>query len=126
MKKYFIDMLKCAIENSGISLRELARQTDLDVSFLSKVLSGKRNPPSSEKDINKIARVLQMNSDRLMFSAGRIPKKFLELFNDDRFIKTLQQWRRDPQVKLDVPIRGVDKKTRISKRSIRTIEDELL
>ena len=45
-RKQFNLLVSSALEQQGISLRELARKCGLDVSFLSKILNGKRNPPS--------------------------------------------------------------------------------
>jgi transcriptional regulator with XRE-family HTH domain len=87
--KEFINLVKVHLEKNRCSLRELARQCNLDVSFLSKILSGKRNPPSSEKDIRKIAEVLKINSDRLLFAAGRIPSNFQKIFNNENFVGKL-------------------------------------
>ena len=89
IKKEFIILIDDALKTNRLSLRELSRRTSLDVSFLSKILSGKRNPPSSEKDIVKMAQILKINPERLLFSAGRIPSSLQNKFNDENFIEEL-------------------------------------
>ncbi|MFH1415104.1 MAG: helix-turn-helix transcriptional regulator [Elusimicrobiota bacterium] len=89
MKKEFIILIKQSLDEKGMSLRELARRSGLDVSFLSKILNGKRNPPSNEKDIKKIAGILGLDQDRLLFAAGRIPSYLQKIFDNEDFIKKL-------------------------------------
>lgn len=124
MKKYFNTLIKKALKNKNISLRELARKTRLDVSFLSKILNGKRNPPSEEKDIIKIAKILEINPTRLLFSAGRIPTEYQEFFIDEKFInKLLKEKKSKNKAKITIN-RKTSKKT--GQFKIKTIEDELL
>ncbi len=58
-----------------MSLRKFANKSELGVSFLSKFLNDKRNPSTNEKDLKKIAKVLDISEVRLIFSAGRIPSQ---------------------------------------------------
>ena len=76
----FSGIVQKYMESEGVSLRALARECGLDSSFLSKILSGKRNPPSEEKIIDKISSVIGVDPDYLMFSCGRIPSKWQNLF----------------------------------------------
>lgn len=55
----------------------MSRQIGLDASYLSKVLKGKRNPPNNEKKLKYMARLLNLETDLLFLSVGRIPKKYL-------------------------------------------------
>ncbi|MDA3793035.1 MAG: helix-turn-helix domain-containing protein [Elusimicrobia bacterium] len=89
MNNHFNSEVKKGLKDKGISMRELARKSGLDVSFLSKILSGRRNPPRKEKAINKIARALDIREERLVFAAGRIPKKLIPVFKDVRTIDRL-------------------------------------
>lgn len=124
MKNEFIRLIKKGIKDHKISLRELARNSDLDVSFLSKILSGKRNPPSNESDIKKIAKILLIDQDRLLFSAGRIPARLQDLFTDMNFIKNLPGSIK----KKSVPEKKTEKKQPQKSKKVVTpkIEDELL
>lgn len=108
MKKEFILLVKNALSKKEISLRELARRSNLDVSFLSKILNGKRNPPSSEQDIRKIAKALQVKPVKLLFAAGRIPESLQEIFNDENFIENLIALRNNA---LSEKVKQVEHKT---------------
>lgn len=68
------------MKTTGISVRSLAKKCGLDSSFLSKVLNGKRNPPSDEKTIIHIASIIGEDPDYMMFSCGRIPAKWQKFF----------------------------------------------
>ncbi len=120
-KNEFIEMIKTALVEKDISLRELARKSSLDVSFLSKILNGKRNPPSNEKDIKKIGKILDIEPDRLLFSAGRIPSSLQEMFNNKDFIEGLIS-----SSKKDSKSLPLNKKEKTVGRRTYQIEDELL
>jgi transcriptional regulator with XRE-family HTH domain len=70
----FKNAIKKAIKTKGLSLRALSRETGIDLGFLSRILSGQRNPPSNSYII-KIANILDLNPDQLIVDAGRIPKR---------------------------------------------------
>ena len=91
--KEFIKLIKNGLNDTGLSMRELARRSGLDVSFLSKILNGKRNPPSSEKDIRKIARILELDPGKLVFAAGKIPAEFQEIFNDEQIVNRIMEMK---------------------------------
>lgn len=116
-------MIKTALKEKEISLRELARKSDLDVSFLSKILHGKRNPPSSEKDIKVIAKILQIKPDRLFFAAGRIPSNLQKFFNDEKFVEDVTSSKKI-WLKTKAPTGKKEKKPVEHKTA--EIEDELL
>jgi transcriptional regulator with XRE-family HTH domain len=71
-----------AMRARGISLRELCREAKLDPSFFSKVLSGKRSPPSEESALRRLARVLNLDEAELIVSAGRVPAEWSALSDD--------------------------------------------
>lgn len=72
----FCKAIKKGMRKKGISLRALAKRAGIDSSFLSKVLSGKRNPPAGDEVISEIARILGLDGDVLIISAGRIPRRY--------------------------------------------------
>jgi transcriptional regulator with XRE-family HTH domain len=74
----FTKAIKRAMKAKDISLRALSRETGIDLSFLSRILSGDRNPPPNSYII-KIAKVLDLNPDQLIIDAGRIPKRAIVL-----------------------------------------------
>lgn len=92
----FVQEVKKLLLERNMSLRALARSSALDVSFISKMLSGKRNPPSSEKDIRKIAEALYTNPERLILLAGRIPSSLYPLLKKDTFISYILSYCKDP------------------------------
>lgn len=85
----FSEILKESLAKKGMSLRELARRTGLDVSFYSKILSGYRNPPSNESDIKKIAIELDIVPEKLILAAGRIPESLYSYLNSEDLLRVL-------------------------------------
>lgn len=71
-----------SMRRQGISLRELCRLSGLDPSFFSKVLGGKRNPPSDEDALRRLARVLSLDARWLIVCAGRIPSEWESMSRD--------------------------------------------
>ncbi|NLB35405.1 MAG: helix-turn-helix transcriptional regulator [Elusimicrobia bacterium] len=116
-KNYFIIEVKRALKKQNMSLRALARQSSLDVSFISKMLSGKRNPPSNEKDIARIAQALSLDSDRLILLAGRIPLSLQKHLADEKFIENIISYS---------PVYSSEKHESQSYGSDYELEDELL
>ena len=93
--KNFIKSLEKAFKNSNIkSYTELAEQADVDRSYLSMILNGKRPNPPSPEIIERIARVLEADYHDLMRSAGYI--KVYDRPTDDKIntsekVKILKQ-----------------------------------
>ncbi|MGM0441373.1 MAG: helix-turn-helix domain-containing protein [Elusimicrobiota bacterium] len=126
--KEFNKIIKDGIEKEGISLRELGRRSDLDVSFLSKILNGKRNPPREEKDLRKIAKSLKITPERLIIAAGRIPKNLRHIFLKEEFIDKLLE-EKAPEKIMENTDKREETSTRDSKDKqyfSKDIEDELL
>jgi transcriptional regulator with XRE-family HTH domain len=88
---YFGKLVKDNLRQRNISLRQLSRNVGLDPSFLSKVLAGKRNPPSEERSLVKIAHCLDCDADALVLSAGRIPKRYQTNRNRQKFLNLFKQ-----------------------------------
>jgi|GEM_PF-3194031 len=87
----FISLIKNGMEKSGISLREVARFVEVDPSFLSKILAGKRSPPSDEKILKKLAEVLNLDPLRLIVSTGTIPSEWQSAFESQGFLDELKK-----------------------------------
>ncbi len=87
----FISLIKNGMEKSGISLREVARFVEVDPSFLSKILAGKRSPPSDEKILKKLAEVLDLDPLRLIVSTGTIPSEWQSAFESQDFLDELSR-----------------------------------
>ncbi len=66
----------------GLSLRKLCRLSGLDPSYFSKVLLGKRNPPSDEDALRRLAHALSLDARWLIVCAGRIPQEWGRLSRD--------------------------------------------
>jgi len=66
--KEFIDLVREKMK--GRSLRDVAESANLSPSFLSRILSGKRNLPS-EEELLRLAEVLGVNPPRILFAEGR-------------------------------------------------------
>lgn len=76
-----------AMSRRGLGLRELCRQAKLDPSFLSKVLTGKRNPPAEEETLRRIAAVLETDAVELFVAAGRIPTEWESLTRNPELLR---------------------------------------
>lgn len=78
----FAGRIRRRLRERGLGLREFCRAADLDPSFFSKVLSGKRNPPSEESVLRRIAEALELDAPNLIVSAGRVPAEWRRLWED--------------------------------------------
>ena len=93
--KNFISCLEKAFKNSNIkSYTELAEQADVDRSYLSMIINGKRPNPPSPEIIERIARVLESDYNEMMRAAGYI--KVYDRPTDDKIntsekVKILKQ-----------------------------------
>jgi transcriptional regulator with XRE-family HTH domain len=67
----FVTMVRGAIEKRKISLNQLAKRGGISAAFLSRILSRERSLPS-DKAILRIARILDIEPERLLIEAGRI------------------------------------------------------
>ena len=75
------------MRDRGLTLRGLCRAADLDPSFFSKVLAGKRSPPAQEPALRRIAQVLDLDPAELIVSAGRIPLEWRALWEDPELFR---------------------------------------
>jgi transcriptional regulator with XRE-family HTH domain len=117
----FIKAVKQALKKKGWSMRRAAREAGLDSSFLSKVLSGKRNPPSEEKVIVRLAQKLDIDPDSLIIYAGRIPAKYQKDLEKPEVIKLLSRAHTLTEVEAAVP-----RLKKVRKVSPKEMPDELL
>lgn len=81
------------MEEGDIGVRELARASGVDPSFISKILSGERNPPSDEEVLRKMAQALKVDPDFLMLTAGRAPEWLSEKLCEGGFLEWLRGQR---------------------------------
>lgn len=79
----FARMVSQAMSERGLALRALCREVEIDASFFSKVLAGKRSPPAEEDVLRRIALVLGLDPARLVVAAGRIPSEWKAVWTDE-------------------------------------------
>ncbi len=68
----FVKFLDDMMEKKGLSVRKLAEKAGMSPSYLSHLKRYKNNIPSNEK-LYKLADVLEIDHDRILLAAGRIP-----------------------------------------------------
>lgn len=78
----FSRLVSDALAARGLGLREFCRRADIDPSFFSKVLTGKRNPPSDEAVLRRLAEVLGLSPVETIVAAGLIPTDWKALWSD--------------------------------------------
>jgi hypothetical protein len=78
----FVERVSEGMRRGGVTLRSLCRDVAVDPSFFSKVLSGKRSPPSEEQVLRRIARRLGLDETELIVSAGRIPSEWRAVWSE--------------------------------------------
>ncbi len=85
----FVRRVAEGMRRRKLGLRELCRAARLDPSFFSKVLSGKRSPPSEEGVLRKLAGILELDAAELIVAAGRIPREWAALRDDASLFRSV-------------------------------------
>ncbi|MFI5363121.1 MAG: helix-turn-helix domain-containing protein [Elusimicrobiota bacterium] len=85
----FSRLVAAAMARRGLGLRELCRRAALDPSFFSKVLAGKRNPPSEEGALRRVAGALELDPVEVIVSAGIIPSDWSALWSDSELVRAV-------------------------------------
>lgn len=85
----FSRLVTQAMALRGLGLRELCRRAELDPSFLSKVLAGKRSPPSEEAVLRRVARALELEAVEVIVAAGLIPSDWGALWTDAELVRAV-------------------------------------
>jgi transcriptional regulator with XRE-family HTH domain len=85
----FSRLVAGAMARRGVGLRELCRRAELDPSFFSKVLAGKRNPPSEEGALRRVAGALELDPVEVIVSAGLIPTDWGALWSDSELVRAV-------------------------------------
>jgi transcriptional regulator with XRE-family HTH domain len=124
----FAGMVNRGLAEADITLRELCRQVDMDPSFFSKVLSGKRSPPSSEDVLRKIARTLSLDAPELIVAAGRIPSEWEALLRDKGLFESVHHLATAKSVPSAPPrpSRAVEPREPVRFTAPQTLSEELL
>jgi transcriptional regulator with XRE-family HTH domain len=113
---HFSDLIQGGMKRKDISLRGLCRQSGVDASFFSKVLSKKRNPPTDSVILLNLARILDLNAEEVFIAAGRIPenweKRLLNpevieevsfIITRERKLKRLETFEREDVISQSLP-----------------------
>lgn len=87
--KSFVKVITSRMKEKNMGVRQLARACGVDASFISKVIQGKRNPPSDEKVIKKIASFLSVDPVMLTIYTGKIPSAMQPLLENELLVKRL-------------------------------------
>ncbi|MBI3553991.1 MAG: helix-turn-helix domain-containing protein [Elusimicrobia bacterium] len=87
----FVRRVAEGMRRSGLTLRSFCREVELDPSFFSKVLSGKRSPPSEEEVLRRIAARLSLDAAELIVAAGRIPSEWQALWKDPELFNSTNE-----------------------------------
>ncbi len=87
--KSFVKIITSKMKEKNMGVRQLARECGIDASFISKVIQGKRNPPSDEKIIKKIAQVLSVDPIMLTIFTGHIPPSLQLVLENESFVNGL-------------------------------------
>ena len=105
----FSRLVTDAMARRGLGLRELCRQAKLDPSFLSKVLTGKRNPPAEEEVLRRMAAVLETDAVKLFVAAGRIPSEWMSLTDNPELFRRVDALANSghPRATLPLPLKSV-------------------
>lgn len=82
-------LIKQRIKDRKMSIRNLARNSGMDHSFLAKVIAGKRTLPREEKTLRRLAKALGLDPICFVFSAGLVPQEYQKIFSDPNFIRSL-------------------------------------
>lgn len=100
----FSRLVTDAMTRRGLGLRELCRQAKLDPSFLSKVLTGKRNPPAEEDVLRRMAAVLETDAVELFVAAGRIPSEWRSLTTNGELLRRVDAIANSSHPRKSIPL----------------------
>ena len=130
----FVSLVTEGMRRKKISLRKIAKGAGLDPSFFSKVLMGKRTPPTDEKVLRKLSQALDLDPLLLIISTGMIPADLQGLFESPDFLKSVrrgtgQEFSRPVQEEARPSVSQVRKKDReplrVVPKSVELSEDLL-
>lgn len=100
----FSRLVTDAMTRRGLGLRELCRQAKLDPSFLSKVLTGKRNPPAEEDVLRRLAAALETDAVELLVAAGRIPSEWKSLTDNPELLRRVDAMMHSGHPRKSIPL----------------------
>ncbi len=111
-------------EQAGLSQGELAEKVGVNFTYLSKIESGVR-PPPSEKIILRLAEVLNADRDELMALAGKIPSDIAEMLKSRESLQSLRSGHRlkkstsaNKKESFDIRLRELREQAGLSQREL--------
>ena len=110
-KVSFGEYVKLVRMSKGISIRGIARELQINATYISKV-EREEMPPPAEDVITRLATVLELDKDDLMIMAGRIPSDILEAITEDKdkqreFVRLIRTLRHGPAEAIEQVTRHV-------------------
>ena len=91
--KTFGQALRDLRREKGMSQRELAKQIDVDFSYVSKIENGRLRPPAADR-IVRICDVLGVQPDTLLALSGKVPSDLTNMIGSNRaaleFVRSAQ------------------------------------
>ncbi|KAA0271019.1 MAG: helix-turn-helix domain-containing protein [Chloroflexi bacterium] len=89
MSETFSGAVKKAMQEKRYNARQLALAIDVDPSYLTRLLKGERTSPSKEI-VLKIAGLLQLNPDELLWLAGIVPPRLRSMPNTEEVLQAIE------------------------------------
>ena len=88
-KNEFGQILRKIREKAGLSQKELGDKVNVDFTYISKIESGAK-PPPSKKVITKLATILNIDEEEMLILAGNIPEDITEMLKNPDTIRYLR------------------------------------
>ena len=88
-KNEFGQMLRELRKKAGLSQRGLGDKVNVDFTYISKIESGAK-PPPSKKVIIKLATILNIDEEEMLILAGKIPEDIAEMLRNPGVIRYLR------------------------------------
>jgi HTH-type transcriptional regulator, competence development regulator len=82
MNQKFGDEIRKARKKKGYTLRQLAPLVEIDFTYLSKLENDRADHPPSEELVRFLAKILNLDEERLIYLAGRITRSDSKLLGD--------------------------------------------
>ena len=88
-KNKFGQMVRELREKAGLSQRALGDKVGVDFTYISKIESGAK-PPPSKKVLIKLATILNIDEEKMMILTGKIPEDIAEMLRNPGVIRYLR------------------------------------
>jgi len=90
-KNTFGQTIRKLRKEKQLTQKEVAKEVGIDVTYLSKIENGKLDPPAHDK-IEKLAKILDVDSDFLITEAGKVPEDITNMIpkNSSKIPKLLR------------------------------------